>query len=487
MTTTLAELPSLLQDLFVQLPDDLNAQARAAADPAQPPFCRRRRVVTPSSFVRTLVFGWLDDPTASVAQLAEYAGCLGPALSESALRQHFTDRGVGLLRDILDRALQPVLFGQRAPLPLLRRFRGVYLFDSSILSLPACLARDYPGCGNQNQANAAVKMLLGLELTSGGLIQLDFFSARTPDQTLTPLCQPLPQGALRYADLGFFSLDFFKTQGAQGVFWFSRAHPQLVVQLDGGPTQGLMAFLADRGPQVDLAEVTLGTKVRLRCRLIAWRVPEPVARRRRRKLQESYCRRERRQRHKRQRGAVAGQRRRGAGQRRRRAGRRRRVPPSAEQLAWCDWVVVLTNVPAEQMSVKEAQALLRARWQIELVIKVFKQSGCLEQLRGKNRERVECELLAKVLGQVVAHWAVLASGRVYLEVDVPQAVALVQKYAERLGQALAAGAAAVAIPWQELLGRLRRAGRRRRGRKRPSTAQRLAGLEPPLCWCDEAA
>jgi Transposase DDE domain len=477
---TLAHLPAFLQDLFVDYPQQLNDQARQPGAAAAP-FCQRLRVVTPSSFVRTLVFGWLDNPKASVRQLAEYSSCLGPPLSESGLRQHFSPAAVALLREVLDHALQPLLFGRRSPLPLLRRFRGVYLFDSTILSLPACLARDYPGCGNQGlPANAAVKMLLGLELTSGGLVQADFFSARDPDQALTPQCQPLPPGALRYADLGFFSLAYFKEQSALGVYWFSRAHPQLVAQLGGGQTQSLMALLAGRGPRVDLAEVTVGTKVRLRCRLIAWRVPDAVAQRRKRKLEDNYRRRERRRCHKRERGQKLGK-----GQRRG-AGKRRRVAATAEQLQWCEWVVVLTNVPPGMLSAEEAEALLRARWQVELLIKVWKGSGCLEKLRGKKRARVECELLAKVLGQVVAHWAVLASGRVYLEIDAPQAVELVKKYAERLGQALGQGLRAFLAPWQELLGRLKRVGKRRRGRRRPSTEQRLAGL-PPFWEYDDAA
>jgi hypothetical protein len=372
-----------------------------------------------------------------------------------------------------------LLFGQDSALPLLQRFHGVYLFDTSFLPLPACLARDYPGTGNQQQANAAVKVLLGLELTSGGLVQVDFFSARQPDQALTPQCQPLTEGALRLADLGFFSLDFFRQQTAQKVFFFTRAHPQLVVQRGPQQTQPLMAFLQNRGPQVDLAEVTVGSKVRLRCRLIAWRVPDRVAQRRWQKRTESYQRRERRQRHKQERGHKAGQ------KSRRSAGKRRRVPLTAEQAQWCAWVVVLTNVPADKLSVAEAQGLLRARWQIELLIKVWKQSGCLEQLRGQRRERIKCELVAKVLGQVVAHWAVLASGRVYLQIDVAQAVELVKKYAERLGQALGQAGEAFLAVWRELLTRLQRAGRRRQGRRRPSTEQRLAGTWE--CWASEDA
>jgi hypothetical protein len=472
MCATLAHLPIFLQDLFLHCPEELNDELG---------FCQRRRALTPSAFVRTLVFGWLDNPTASLDDLADYASTLGKPISGSGLRQQLLKpTAPQLLQGVLDHALQPLLFGTQAPIPLLQRFQGVYVFDTSIFSLPACLAQHYPGCGNQNQQkNAACKVLFGLELTSGGLVQLEFFSARDPDQGLFPLCQPLPEGALALRDLGFFAAQRLQEQTELGVWWLTRAQPQLVVQLGKGQTQGLLPFLRGRGATVDLPEVEVGTKVRLRCRLLAWRVPDAVAERRKQKRQEQRARKYRRRRRAQQRGKKVSK---GCGGQ----GKKRVVPAvPAEQLEWCEWVVVLTNVPADKLSVPEAQALLRARWQIELLIKVWKQSGCLEKLRGTKRERVECELLAKVLGQLVAHWAVLSSGRVYLAVNVPQATRKVKKYAERLGQALGRSEAAFREVWEELLGRIRRTRRRRRGQKRPSTEQRLLGEQPPW-WSDEA-
>lgn len=476
MSTILETLPAFLQDLFVSLPDALNSQLDT-------PFCQRKRSLSPSSFVRSLVFGWLDNPRAALEDLAEYATTLGSPISGSGLRQQtLKPAAVHLLREVLDHALQPLIFGKEAPIPLLQRFHGVYLYDSTIVSLPSCLARDYPGCGNQNQTlNAACKLLLGFELTTGGLVQLDFFPARQPDQALLLHCQPLTEEALAIRDLGFFSSQRFNEQTELGVSWLSRAHPQLVVQLGNGQSQSMMAFLRGRGPRVDLAEVELGTKVPLKCRLIAWRVSDAVAERRKKKREEQHKRKQRRRKNKQQRGRKLSK-----GSNKGRSRHKGATGPTAEQLEQCEWVVVLTNVPVDKLSVEEAEALLRARWQIEVLIKVWKQSGCLEKLRGRRRERVECELLAKVLGQVVAHWAILSSGRVYLEVNVTRATRKVRKYAERLGQTLGQSEVAFVQIWQELLGRIEREQRRRQGRKRPSTEQRLLGLEFP--WeAEEAA
>jgi Transposase DDE domain len=478
MPAILEELPLFLQDLFVGLPEDLNRDSR---------FCQRRRCLDASSFVRTLVFGWLDDPNASAEDLADYASTLGKPLTASALQKRFTPAAVELLWGVLDHALEPLFFGQPADLELLHRFHGVHLFDSSYLALPACLARRWPGCGNgTGNTNASCKMLLGFELTSAGLVQLDLFPGKDCDQKLIPLCQPLPQGALRLADLGFFGLERLDEYDQQGVFWLSRAHPQLVVQRPEGGTQSLVQFLSGRGDSVD-EQVTVGTKKRLSCRLIAWRVPDAVARRRQKKRLEQPQRQRHRQRRARERANKGGRRRKGPPKARRAAGKpRRAAAPTAEQLAWCEWVVVLSNVPPEKLSVREAEALLRARWQVELLIKLWKGGGGLEQLRGKRAERVECELLAKLLGRLVCHWGLLSSAKVYLELSVTRAARKVKKYAERLGQALGQSLEAFRAVWQEMLVRISRCGKRRQGQKAPSTLQRLDGERPPF-WVEPAA
>src|SRR5262249_28717415 len=54
--------------------------------------------------------------------------------------------------------------------------------------------------------------------------------------------------------------------------------------------------------------------------------------------------------------------------------------------------------------------LRRLRWQIELLFRLWKDEGQVDQTRGRKPERVLCELLAKLLGQVVQHWATLLAG-----------------------------------------------------------------------------
>ena len=101
-----------------------------------------------------------------------------------------------------------------------------------------------------------------------------------------------------------------------------------------------------------------------------------------------------------------------ADQRRRRlraSARAKGQPVSALRLALAAWTVFVTNIPAEQLTVDEAIVLGRARWQIELIFKLWKSHGQVDELRDVKKWRVLCELYAKLIGQIVQHWLVLVS------------------------------------------------------------------------------
>ena len=124
--------------------------------------------------------------------------------------------------------------------------------------------------------------------------------------------------------------------------------------------------------------VRLGQKQRFLCRLIAWRLPEEQAHRRRQKLcQESL--------HKY--GKM----------------------PTAHRLAWCDWTILVTNVPQAKLTPAEAAVLYRARWQVELLFKRWKSQGLVAVLRGSTVERQMVGLWARLLAALVQHWLLLGS------------------------------------------------------------------------------
>jgi hypothetical protein len=393
VSTTVAELAYTLQSLFTTEAEDA---ARAAG------FIRRTRKLTGAAFAQTLVFGWLDCPTATLDDLAEVAARLGIAIAPQSLDERFTPQAADCLARLLRAALDHAIAAPPTALDVLHRFRGVYALDSSVVSLPAALAASFPGCGGRtpDSGRAAVKAVLRWEVTTGAFDALVLHAGREHDLRAPLAHAPLPPGALLLDDLGYFALARLGHYADSGVYFLSRVLATTAVTDAAGGRGHLADFLrAQPGPRVDVP-VRLGAAADLPCRLLAVRVPPAVAARRRQRVQRA--------------ARDKGQ----------------RVRP--QRLALCDWTVLITNAPPALLRLSEALALRRVRWQIELLFKVWKSEGRLDTTRGRAPWRVLCEFYAKLLGQVVQHWAVLVSGGPPLEYSERRAARRVRRLALEL-------------------------------------------------------
>ena len=83
--------------------------------------------------------------------------------------------------------------------------------------------------------------------------------------------------------------------------------------------------------------------------------------------------------------------------------------PTAQRLAWCDWTILVSNVPTEKMTPPEAAVLYRARWQIELLFKRWKSQDLVAVLRGSTAVRQMVGVWSRLLAALVQHWLVIAS------------------------------------------------------------------------------
>jgi hypothetical protein len=403
-------------------------------------FVRRQRQLTGPIFAQTLVFSWLDQPDATLEVLAANAAELGADVCPQAIDNRLTPRAVAFFEALLCTGLDYAFQLDAAPPPLLGRFEGVYAFDTTHVSLPAALAFELPGHGGSAPADgaAACAIQVVLELSQGGVVEVQLGPGRTNDLSFELAHAALPAGALRLADRGFYDLGLFAAYTEAGVYWISRPQPltQVSDEQRPGPAGRLWDYLrAQRGCQVD-RWVWLG-KVRLPARLIAVRVAPEEAERRRRKLRH----------------------------RRRRKGE---GPPSAASEGLCEWDVSVTNVPWEKASVEEVIGLRRLRWQIELLFKLFKSIGGVDVTAGRRRERVLVELYAKLLGQLLRGWVLLRlCGRV-LEWSHWRASRLLQgRWREVSTAGDAVQLVLLLLRWQWRLRRCRKRARKRR----PATFQ----------------
>jgi hypothetical protein len=211
----LTELAADLQTLFTTEADALARETGCV---------RRQRVFTGAALVQTLVFGWLHQPHASLDDLAEVAADRGADVSPQAIDQRLNGRAADLLVRLLAAALHRAWAASPATaVPLLQRFAGLYVYDTTTITLPAALRPLFPGCGGRTPADgqAALKCHTELELRTGTL-DLVLGPGRQPDAASELARRPLPPGSLRLADRGFFNLEVFAEHTAHGVYWLSR-------------------------------------------------------------------------------------------------------------------------------------------------------------------------------------------------------------------------------------------------------------------------
>ena len=369
----MTSVSQLCQTFQTVLTTAANLAARATG------FVQRQSKLTGAKFAQTLVFGWWDNPDATYEQLAQTATGLGVPITAQGLDNRFTSAAANLLKQILESAVHHAIVADPVMIPLLQRFNGVYIQDGTTIPLPDALGSLWQGCGGSsaNGTSAALKAQVQFNLTDGQITHLDLQAGRAQDKAAPMQTAALPKGALRIADLGYLSIPVLADYDRQGVFWLTRYQANLLLfDTDGQPLDLLR--LLPTSDQTVLDRTVHVSAYRLACRLVAVRVPPQVAEERRRKLR-----------------ATAKD-----------DGR----TPRAHPLALCDWVIFLTNVPPERLSVAEVLVLARARWQIELLFKLWKSHGRVDESRSAKPYRILCEVYAKLLIMLMQHWVAITCG-----------------------------------------------------------------------------
>lgn len=344
----------------------------------------RERTIPFAKLAYLLVLGWWHHPQAGPSALARFAGSLGLDLCKQAVDCHLTERTANFLLLLLQRAVQALVRAEPVAVPLLQQFRAVWIEDGSSMSLPSALRAVWAGSGGsaatrgfdpKNQA--ALKLTVRLDLLAGQL-QGPYVQAGRSHETSSPLQkQPVEKSSLWMADLGYWGLTRLQGLIKAGVFFLMRYKEGTILWWQKTSIDVLSLLPTSVGSQAEYV-VDLGANRELRAvRLLVERVPDQVALQRQKRL--------------RQEAQDHGR------------------TPSDRQIALSHWTILVTNVPTRLLTLPQALILMRARWQIELLFKLWKQHGLLDEWSGSSAFRVLCELYAKLLAVVVQHWFVLLS------------------------------------------------------------------------------
>jgi hypothetical protein len=361
-----------------------------------------------STLTQTLVLGWLAHPDARVEQLSHSAARVGVDVSPQAIDQRFTLDTAALLQEVLATSMQHLIAADPVALPILQRFSGVRVHDSTTIVLPDALAEQWSGCGgaSSQHTSAALKCGVQFDLLTGALCGLELADGRASDHRLGVQHASVPKGSLRLADLGFYDLGVLAALSAADVYWLSKIEPNALISDVTARECPLLAFVQTLGEVAQWeGMVWVGKGRRLRARLLIQRVPQEVADQRRRRI--------------------------------RKTARDKGVSPSAAALALAEWTILITNIPPELLTLKEALVVAKVRWQIELLFKLWKSHGQLDTWRSHKEARILCEVYAKLLAMVVQHWALVVGCWRYVDRSLVKAAQVVRDHAVELASARA--------------------------------------------------
>lgn len=351
-------LAARLQQQLDRLP--LDRLARASG------FRRRRpKKLTPRLFVQAACL-LVTLGSVSYRRWAGLIGVLGGCtLAKQSLFERMTSGAVGFLQLVLG-----ALLGSLATTPALvpaalHGFGRVLVQDSTTLQLSEKLARWFPGASNQKGAQGGLlKIQACYDLRSQSFVHFSLSSYRRNDQAASPDVLLLVRaGDLILRDLGYFVLEVFEQIAAANAYFLSRL--RLGVRLweeDGRRPVNLLARLRSCPGHFE-GQFCLG-EAKLPVRLVAVRLPTPVAAERRRKARQN---------------------------------RDRRSAPSAQRLALLGWAIFITNVPAAVLSARAVARVYGLRWRIETIFKAWKSYFALTEVPAGSKAQVETLIYAKLI------------------------------------------------------------------------------------------
>jgi hypothetical protein len=390
--TTIPEMACLMQTLFGET---ANRLGRATG------FIQRQRVLTGSSYAQTLVYSWLSKPESTMSDLSQTAGVVGQPISKQGLAQRFGKQSAQFMQALLETALGELVEAAPCGMGLVRRFEYVHVIDSTIVSLPDELAELWTGCGGDG-SKAALKISVDWELRRGA-IRGELSAGRQHDQR-AQLAQPHDAaGSLRLTDVGYFNLHCLEQLSAHNSYWLIRLKSRTTLYSPDGQCLDWVKLLQE----TDQASLTLAVEVgarRLPARLCASRLSAQATERRQTLLRQTA--------HKKQ-------------------------QPVSDQ-AWflTAWAICITNVPLALLSFAEVMVLLRLRWQIELLFKLWKSHGLLDEARSTDPYHILTEVYAKLLALLLQHWLILLALWDLPNRSLSLAAQLIHKFAYALAIAL---------------------------------------------------
>ena len=249
---------------------------------------------------------------------------------------------------------------------LFEMFNGIYLQDSTQISLNEALSEDFRGQGGGG-STSALKLDFIYDIANLLVYGIKTTDATINDQThAKEVLRYIKSGCLIIRDLGYFTISVLKKIQESNAYFLSRLSISTNVYLTPEDEEPIdvpqfLKLYEERKDSLNF-KIYLGKIERFETRLVAEKVPAHVSKQRSAKFKKD-----------------------------------RKKEPSSNYVEWCGFSIFITNIPETMFSGKMIIALYKIRWQIELLFKNFKSNIEINILKGTNKNRIESLLYGKLI------------------------------------------------------------------------------------------
>lgn len=275
---------------------------------------------------------------------------INPNSMESRFNRRTFDFVVALLQELMQikvqdlrkaelETAQPKIDNEKVEV-LLARFDNVLLADSTCQKVPSNLSGVFASSSNQTKTvKATLRLQVIYNYTKSIFSYFDLGNYRENDQSSSSNILLVAQkGDLVIRDLGYFALGIFKKMTELGIFYISRYQPSVVV-FDPNTAERIVLSEMFKGKTSIDVVVKLGIQEQAEVRLVAQKLPKPMADQRIAKAKKEL-----------------------------KPGKSH----SKEYYELLKWEIFITNVSEEQLNVDEICLFYQLRWFIEIIFKTWK-------------------------------------------------------------------------------------------------------------------
>lgn len=367
-------------------------------------FVQRVSKLTGLKFVEIWVMGFLEKPSASLNYLVQVAADINVSITKQGLQDRLARGAVDFLLAVLKRCTVQLRNKLPMDLSLLKKFSGIQIVDSSGFGLPDSLQSEFPGSGGDGP-KSALKLQVIWDFLHGNFLEIVTQDGTQPDQSFVQHALQILPGWLCLSDLGYFALETIEIIVQTQAYFISRwlagcglIDPTTETKFD------LLSYLQHTPHNQIELNLWVGLRKRIACRLLVVRLPPEIVEEKRRKLRDK--------------------------------ARRKGRTVSATSLAWLEWNIFITNVPSEWLTLEQISLIYRLRWQIELLFKLWKSECQIDRIAGRIRERVLCEIYAKLIGSVIFQYVSFPVRWTERELSPVKAIQTFRRFAVALANAL---------------------------------------------------